>query len=193
MNIFRMMRLAGALALAACTLLPAQQDDEAAPEETPKTTSKEKKLPKGLKPVPLAIAEMDTFNAKPDLKAKYYIYLISASWCGPCRALMPKVVEAYPAMKKKKVEVLLISADQSLKEAQEYPKSHNAKFPAIWQNELKKVSLPGMGGGAGIPWAVFVTADGEQLENAAANQCILNWEEICYGKKKGPKKGGKKK
>ena len=37
-------------------------------------------------------------EARPDTSARFYIYLCSASWCAPCRAIMPKVVEQYRAM-----------------------------------------------------------------------------------------------
>lgn len=188
-----MSRWIGIAALALCCLAPAQDDDISADDEPQKTTStgKEKKIPKNLKPVASVIAGMDTVNAKPNLKAKYYIYLSSASWCGPCRALMPKIVEIYPAMKKKGVEILLLGADKNVEEVKQYAKSHKCKFPAIWGNDPLVRDLPGLEGGAGIPWAVYVTADGEQLGSVAANnpeKGILQWESIFLGKKATPHK-----
>ena len=176
-----------ALSLFCLGLAPAQDDDTQS-DAQPK---KEKKIPKGLKPVAKTIAEMDTFNAKPNLKAKYYIYLISASWCGPCQALMPKIVEAYPDMKKKGVEILLISADNSLDAAQKYAKSHDCQFPAVWQGDPKVKSLPGLTGGPGIPWAVFVDAKGKQIVACVASNGstgVLKWEDVLFGKKKPKKK-----
>ena len=41
-------------------------------------------------------------TGQPMADAQYYIYIYSASWCGPCKALMPEIVKEYKKMKKKK-------------------------------------------------------------------------------------------
>ena len=173
------------------------QDDDADKDSTAVIKDKKENSgsKKALKAVPATLSELPVFNAKPDLKAKYYIYLVSASWCGPCQALMPKVVNAYPAMKKKKVELVLLGADGSLEAAKKYVDSHNGKFPAVWKGDLKNTELPGFVGGPGIPWVVFVAPDGKTVHSSVANNPttgILNWEEILFSKKAATKKPKKK-
>lgn len=178
--------------------LAVAQDDDSVTDDKPQHISEtpNKKIPKNLKAVAKAIAEMEPVNAKANLKAKYYIYLISASWCGPCQALMPMIVEAYPAMKKKGVEILLVGADKNLDDVKKYAKSHNCKFPAVWHGDPLVKALPGITNAAGVPWAIYVNADGEQIVAGVANMgnsSILNWEEILLGKTGKKSKSNKKK
>ena len=194
--LFRLFGMA-ALSVLCVSPLSAQDSEDATDESTEVTPPKSKKsIPKNLKPVAQAIAEMNTFNAKPDLKAKYYIYIVSASWCGICKHIMPKVAEIYPAMKKKHVELLLVGADGSLEEAKKYAASYNnkAKIPSIWQRDPENKKPPGFVGGPGIPWVVYVSADGETVEASTAvnkEKGILNWEKVLFDKKSGNKKNKK--
>lgn len=178
-----MFRLIGWAMLAACCLAPAQDSATAEDEPTPQTTAKEKKVPKGLKPVAKAIAEMDSFNAEPNYKAKYYIYLESASWCGPCKAEMPHIVKAYPEMKKKKVEILLVGADRSPEAAEKYLKSFNAEFPGVWGGDELVKNLPGYKRASYVPHAVFVDEKGNVIEDGNGG-LVKNWEAILFKKKK---------
>lgn len=72
---------------------------------------------------------MDCFGGEPNTKAKFYIYLQSASWCPPCRKEMPKIVEMYPEMKKAKVEIILIGWDRSKEAAQKFSRVSRLLFP----------------------------------------------------------------
>ena len=62
-----------------------------------KKKSKKKKSDKkaAATPVGKAVGKLKTFNGKPTKKALVYVYLQSASWCGPCNQEMPDVVNAY--------------------------------------------------------------------------------------------------
>ena len=35
---------------------------------------------------------------KPTPNAKYYMFFYTASWCSPCRAVMPKIIDEYAKM-----------------------------------------------------------------------------------------------
>ena len=177
-----------ALSLFCLGLAPAQDDDTQSDAE-PK---KEKKLPKGLKAVGQALAVAPTFNAEPNLKAKYYIYLVSAASNDVCQELLPKVVEAYPAMKKKGVEILLICVDDTKEAAQNNVKKHECPFPAVWwADNPRKEDYPGLTAGLGIPFVAFVTPQGEKIVSGNAISSvsgILAWKDILFGKKKPKKK-----
>ncbi len=148
-------------------------DDEKAPG---------KKKSKSRNSVSAALADVEflTHN-KPNPRAKYYIYLCSASWCGPCNAEMPHVVKAYKSMKKDKVELILVSADRSSEEAVAFLEKYNAKFPAIMSTSSKH--LPGFTPPSGIPHAIIVDAEGNVLHTGHGSHA-LKWSEYTGSSKK---------
>ncbi len=142
-----------------------------------------KKEAEEIKTVPQAIEALEFFNGKPSTKAKYYIYLHSASWCGPCRALMPKLIKEYPAMKKAKVEIILIGYDDSVEKATEYITHYDKGISGILYTNPEVQKLPGFAKPEGIPYATIVSRKGKVLYNGFGNGA-LNWKEICSNKKK---------
>ncbi len=96
---------------------------------------------------------------KPNPKAEYFIYLSSASWCGPCRALHPQIVAKYKDMKKDKVELILVSNDRDEASGKAYADGYPC--PAIMDAQSSK--LPGFSPANGIPQAIIVNGKGEQL------------------------------
>ncbi len=171
----------------------AQDDDDTAKpakeSAADSDASKPKKKATGkLNPVMEALSAMDCFNGEPNPKAKFYIYLQSASWCGPCRAEMPKIVEMYPEMSKAKVEIILIGCDRDKGAAQEYLKSFKAPFPGVMENEGK--DLPGFVQSSGIPHATFVNSKGQLIDaDFASTGIIERWKEVIKQK---PQKKRKK-
>lgn len=136
-----------------------------------------------IKTVPQAIEALDFFNGKPSTKAKYYLYLHSASWCGPCRALMPQLIKEYPAMKKAKVEIILIGYDDSVEKATEYITHYDKGISGILYTNGGVQKLPGFAKPDGIPHATIVSRKGKVLYNGHGSGA-LNWKEICSKKKK---------
>ncbi len=128
------------------------------------------------------LVKLDIFNAEPNWKARYYIYLCSASWCGPCKREMPKIVEKYPEMKKKKVEVVLLGCDKTREAAEKYLKDFNAPFPGIMIDEGR--DLPGFENPAGIPYTVIVTDRGKVIVSGFARMIMGDWEDYINKKKK---------
>lgn len=115
-------------------------------------------------------------DARPAADARFYIYLSSASWCPPCRALMPKVVEEYPAIKAAGGEIILLCFDRTPEAGRKYLQNYKAGFPGIMcsYNEADKLSLPGYIVPRGIPNVIFVTPDGKLLNNGRGFT-LLDW------------------
>ncbi len=171
-------------------MTPAAFADE---DSAPKTEKKVKKSKKGkddddtasnLSPVAEALSNIELLSGKPLKGAKYYVYLHSASWCGPCKALMPQIVKDYKKMKKKKVEVILIGHDKTPEAAKAYLEHYKADFPCILYTDPAVNSLPGYTANfAGIPHATIVDAEGNQIVDGHGKE-VLEWQKICKPAKK---------
>lgn len=137
-----------------------------------------KKAKKEIPAVAKVLKKAKFFNGRPNAKAKYYIYLQSASWCGICRKEMPHIVKEYKAMKKKGVEIIFCSWDKTQDDAKLFIKEFGMRFPAIMDTDDKKrIELPGYERGPGVPWAVVVDAQGNMLRSGQAS-LVNNWGKI---------------
>lgn len=117
-------------------------------------------------------------NETPNLNAKYFIFLKSASWCGPCNMEMPGVAREYEQMKLSgKVELILLSQDKTEADAKAFLKKYNATFPAL----MKGASIPTLPPAKGIPNATIMKADGTVIENGHGS-IIRQWKELTIGK-----------
>jgi thiol-disulfide isomerase/thioredoxin len=54
-----------------------------------------------------------------------------ASWCGPCRAQMPKIKAIYEELDRKKFDVVAVNLDRSAEAFEEYSKEHQSPWPNI--------------------------------------------------------------
>ena len=160
--------------MVATPAMMAQDSDTPAPAK--KTAKGKNDAPKEASVVGKALQGM-TFltDKKPNPDAKYYIYLQSASWCGPCNAEMPHVVKQYKAMGKK-VELILVSHDNSPDAAINFMKKYGADFPCILANSGESGKLPAYKFANGIPNASVVKADGKEIINAHAGAIIKDWK-----------------
>lgn len=128
--------------------------------------------------LPAYFKNIQFLTGAPSMEADYYIYLFSASWCGPCRAIMPSFVEQYPEMKANKVEIIFISVDDSAEEAKAYIEHYNAGFPGLYVRTKEVKELPSLIIPRGIPTATILDANGKVLFNGHAAKA-LNWKELC--------------
>ena len=94
--------------------------------------------------------------------AKYYLCLFSASWCGPCRAEMPRIAKTYAETLKDdpNVELIHFSCDQDDEKALAWAKEHDVKFPVVKPNGGNPLDLRARG----IPHLFIVKADGTLVE-----------------------------
>lgn len=144
-------------------------------KKTEKKAEKAEKAP--LSAVAKALKEVKFVGGKKaDPKATHYIYLVSASWCGPCNAEMPKVVEEYKEMRKCGVELILVSADHASSQATGFMKKYGADFPCA-MGDTERNKLPGWQNKNSIPYAIIVDADGNSLTCGNAAPVIGNWKQ----------------
>lgn len=121
-----------------------------------------------------ALKDLRTFNGKPNTNAQFYIYLQSASWCGPCKAEMPDIVKEYKKIKKAGGEIILLGWDKTPDDAKNYLKKFRAKFPGVMVDMGKK--LPGFKRANGIPNATFIRPDGSLIRTGHGS-IIMEWED----------------
>ena len=177
------------LGLAVGCMPQIQAKNEPAKNTFKRVIPAKKKNMAGYSPVAKALAEAGYFTeteARP--KAKFYIFICSASWCGPCRALMPQVVEEYTKnMKKdKRVSLVLLGFDKTDEEALAYIEHYNTDIPGVLNSKVQLENRPNI---PGIPWYFILNAKGELVSVGAGNK-ILNWKEEISKK---PQRGAKKK
>lgn len=114
-------------------------------------------------------------DKKPNPKAKFYVYLMSASWCAACNVEMPHVVEEYREMAKKRVEIIYVNGDHTPEAAIAFMKKYKADFPCILTSSPDAAKLPGYSLHSNFPWAIVVNDKGEVLDSARADKVFSNW------------------
>ena len=127
-----------------------------------------------------SILKQNTYfnQSTPNFKADYFIFLKSASWCGPCNAEMPKVARAYEQMKASgRVELILMSHDQTQEAAEKFLQKYNATFPGM----MRGSQYPDMPKSRGIPSAAILKADGTVI-TSGHGAIIQSWKEHTIGK-----------
>ena len=147
-------------------------------KKSKKADKKADKKKTTVSPVGKAVGKLKTFNGKPNKKAQVYIYLQSASWCGPCNQEMPEVAEAYREMEKDgRAEIILIGHDQTEDGAKKFLKKYKAKFPGILVGGKGVNTLPGFQMAQGIPNAIMVDAEGNVLASGFPSSVIPQWKQ----------------
>ena len=136
-----------------------------------------------------ALGKFKVFNAKPNLKADYFIYLYSSSTCGHCQACMPVAVAEYKKMKSsRKVELIVICGDKSEDDAKKYMKSKKLKAPTIMFGALQATQFRGLPGCGmpGLPAISVVDKEGNMIKNvvgaSAVQETLSGWKELTIAR-----------
>ena len=103
---------------------------------------------------------------------EFYAFYFSASWCGPCKAFTPKLVEFYNAHegKKKDFEVIFVSRDNDEQSMEDYIKEDAMPWPAISFRNVAKLDKIDAYRGRGIPCLVLVDREGNVVSHSYEGQ-----------------------
>lgn len=111
---------------------------------------------------------------KPNLKAKYFGFLRSASWCLPCQIFVPQLLEDYGRMKGAKLEIVLLGQEDETV-VKNYMKEHKYNIPGVMPGSLD--SIPGLDyKGLGFPSLCIVDAEGNFVA-ASGGTNMLKWKQ----------------
>lgn len=130
-----------------------------------------------------AVKKVKKVKGRVNDKADYYIFLYSASWCGPCCQEMPEIVETYKDIKKSgKVDIILFCQDRSLGDAKAFVKRFDIKFLTIMGNDDKAPKVPGYSHSGSIPHCVFVDRYGRKITSGHPGNLMSSWESYTIEK-----------
>jgi thiol-disulfide isomerase/thioredoxin len=90
-------------------------------------------------------------------KGKYVLVDFWASWCGPCLAELPTLIEVYNKYKGDKFELLGIAVWEDREATQKYLEDHNTAWPQIIEANKIPTDLYGI---QGIPHIILFGPDG---------------------------------
>ena len=91
-------------------------------------------------------------------KGNYVLADFWASWCGPCKAEMPHVIELYEQYKDKGLQLIGITVDDTPEKSDAIVKENGLTFPQIY--ESKPMSTYGV---TAIPYTILFALDGTIL------------------------------
>lgn len=127
--------------------------------------------------VPQALKRVRRVSGRVNQNALVYIYLQSASWCGPCRQAMPDIVEEYKKMRRDgRAEIVLIGWDHTAEEVKSYIEGYRCRMPAVFREARNVDRLPGFTMAEGIPTATMVDADGKVLRSGYPLTVVPTWQ-----------------
>lgn len=172
MTTISLIRTVGIMALAALAPLSSNADDTAVSE-----TRTAKKARKTASPVVTAVKKVKKVKGRVNEKADYFIYLYSASWCGPCCKEMPEIVDLYKDIKKSgKVDIILFCQDKTPAAAKNFVKNFGIKFLTVMGNDDKAAKVPGHSAPGGIPHCIFVDRNGKQITSGHPGNILSEWK-----------------
>jgi peroxiredoxin len=135
-------------------------------------------LTKGAKAIPFTAKTTagKTVKFPHDYKGKVVLLDFWATWCGPCIAELPNVLENYGKYHAKGFEILGISLDKENAgpELANFTKQKNMSWPQIYDGRMWSAELARLYGVEGIPFMLLVDGDsGEILAGVEARGPLL--------------------
>lgn len=152
-------------------------------DESVVSVQKEKKKPaKALSAVAEVLSKGKYLTRKkPNLNAKYYGFVRSASWCVPCKMFVPKLLKDYGKMKGAKMELIFLGQEDEAA-VKQYMKEGDFNIPGVMPAELG--SIPGVQfPNLGMPSLCIVDADGNFV-GASGGVNMYEWKKQLQAFKK---------
>lgn len=110
---------------------------------------------------------------------KFYLLYYSASWCGPCRQVTPKLIEWYNANKTAEFELIFVSNDNDAKSMEGYMKDDKMPWPAFAYDTVGKEGRFGKyRTGGGIPHLVILKTDGSVVQEGHPFTLMANLKDL---------------
>jgi|688.fasta_scaffold34487_4 nucleoredoxin len=92
---------------------------------------------------------------------KYYIFYYTASWCPPCQAYTPSLVEFYKKNKNDNFEIVLITSDQDEGDMKDYAIGKKMEWPHLKMSRVEKFEKEFNHGVSGIPSVITCDLEGK--------------------------------
>lgn len=134
------------------------------------TSRKNSKKARGkLGPVAAALKDLDYISeARPNLHAKQYKYMQTATWCTICHLKMKDMEGHYDDIRKQGTEIIIISADDTEEKARAFMANHKSPLPCVMRSCPGLEKLPHYrSSGKRLPDVFTVSAEGELLSDGS--------------------------
>jgi nucleoredoxin len=134
------------------------------------------------------------FDASTLKDVKYWAFYYSASWCPPCRAFTPQLVDFYNYFKKShpNFELIFVNDDRSEDDMLAYMKKDEMLWPAVRFSDIDSSSLDAKKYcGPGIPCLVLTDENGKVLSDSFQGKDYVGPTKVMEDiKKMVPQPGG---
>ena len=96
---------------------------------------------------------------------RFYVFYYTASWCGPCQAFTPTLVDFYKKHKNENFELVLISSDQDEDSMERYAIEKKMPWPQLKLRKTPDFKQKYQHGDTGIPSLIVFDVNGDLLGN----------------------------